>query len=212
MGQIRSKSEAWLKYFLNVYIKMERPKLLLTQSHDYFFITTRGEPFSVNSIHKYLGDLFERHLNARIGTTAFRHAIVTHFLSLKDSEDLQLSESLARAMKHSRKMQQTYDTADFQSKSKRGRSFTNTSFTSVVLDDLELSSEDSSSKYLEPSESEIKPHVNDVVALVSAESTPSKVIIYLGKLIRFSEDCSEAMLLEFKEISPNLFKPEAGSV
>lgn len=202
--------QPWLRHFIKVYQQQERSKLMHGQTHDYFFLNNRGEPFSVSSMNKYLGALFERHINARLGTTAFRHAIITHFLSLKESEDLQLSESLARAMKHSRKMQQSYEVSSNQSKSSRGRAFMNSSFEQVVLDDLQWSSQDSQSSAA--TESEIKLRVNDMVALQAADSCPKNVKILLGKVIRFSDDGSDATLLEFKEISANLYKAQPGSV
>lgn len=84
----------------------ERNRLLLGREHDYFFVNCRGSPFSAPGLSAYLANLAEKHMSVRIGTTGFRHAIITHFLSLEKSGDEKLSESPATAMKNSRKMQE----------------------------------------------------------------------------------------------------------
>ena len=71
------------------------------------FMTATGLAFTSSSFTLYLGDLFEREVHVRAGTTRLRHALVTHVLSLPEAESLRLHESLAVLMCHSLKHQQT---------------------------------------------------------------------------------------------------------
>ena len=71
------------------------------------FMTATGLAFTSSSFMLYLGDLFEKEVHVRAGTTRLRHALVTHVLSLPEAESLRLRESLAVLMRHSSKHQQT---------------------------------------------------------------------------------------------------------
>jgi hypothetical protein len=69
-------------------------------------VTATGLPFVSSSFAKYLANMFEKEVNIRAGTTKLRHAVVTHIMSLPESESLKLRKSLAILMRHSLKHQQ----------------------------------------------------------------------------------------------------------
>ena len=60
----------------------------------------------------------------RAGTTALRHAVLTYFNSLDESNDQRLRESLATLMKHTVKYQKTvYDDRSHEERTGLGRRF-----------------------------------------------------------------------------------------
>ena len=104
-----SQDDALARY-LKIYSK-KRSLLLSGNSHDYFFVSYKGAAFaSSSSFSKYIGDLFEREVAVRAGTTALRHAVLTYFNSLDEFNDQRLRKGLATLMKHTVKYQKTgYD-------------------------------------------------------------------------------------------------------
>jgi hypothetical protein len=95
----------WLVPYVKEYIR-KRADLLCGKSHSFMFMTATGLAFTSSSFTLYLGDLFEREVHVRAGTTRLRHALVMHVLSLPEAESLQLRESLAVLMRHSLKYKQ----------------------------------------------------------------------------------------------------------
>ena len=97
-------STSWLIPFLQRYVE-NRKILLRGNQHNYVFVTATGLAFSSPLFTDYLEHMFEREVNIRAGTTKLRHAVVTHVLSLPESSNLNVRESLASLMRHSLKHQ-----------------------------------------------------------------------------------------------------------
>ena len=79
-----------LAHYLKIYSN-KRLLLLSGNSRDYFFVSYKGATFaSSGSFSKYIGYLFEREVAVKAGTTALRHAVLTYFNSLDESNDQRL--------------------------------------------------------------------------------------------------------------------------
>ena len=98
----------FLTYYLQLYCSKLRSLLLCGKEHDYFFVNTRGDPFSQASYGYYVSALFERYFSLKLTTVDIRKAVVNHFLSLPESGDDSLRESFATLMKHSVRTQKRY--------------------------------------------------------------------------------------------------------
>jgi hypothetical protein len=117
-------SDEMLAYYLKLYLK-NQISLLVGKTHNYFFVSYRGEAFSSSSpFSKYVSDIFQREVSITAGTTALRHAILTYFNSFDESKDESLRESLATLMKHSVRYQKTiYDDRSQFTTTELGRKF-----------------------------------------------------------------------------------------
>jgi hypothetical protein len=117
-------SDEMLAYYLKLYLK-KQISLLVGKTHNYFFVSYRGEAFSSSSpFSKYVSDIFQREVSITAGTTALRHAILTYFNSFDESKDESLRESLATLMKHSVRYQKTiYDDRSQFTTTELGRKF-----------------------------------------------------------------------------------------
>ena len=98
----------FLTYYLQLYCSKLRSLLLCGKEHDYFFVNTRGDPFSQASYGYYVSALLERYFSLKLTTVDIRKAVVNHFLSLLESGDDSLRESFATLMKHSVRTQKRY--------------------------------------------------------------------------------------------------------
>lgn len=204
-------SDDMLAFYLKTYLK-KRPSLLLGKNHEYFFTSYKGEPFaSSGSFSKYVADLFEREVSVRAGTTALRHAIVTYFNSLNDSNDESLRESLAVLMKHSVRYQRAvYDDRSHEERTELGRKFMRDKVSSGIFqepDDEEIISD-------EEENVSVRVRVNDICCLLDPVSTRDDIHIFVAKVVRFTADQSEAYLAHLEEVSDsnNLYVLTAGKV
>ena len=211
-----SDDEELVRY-LRLYLEC-RPRLMHGKLHDSFFLNCNGEPFASSSaVSTYLGNLFEREVSMRVGTNKLRHAIVTYFQSLSESNDIGTRESLAALMKHSIRYQtQVYDDTTQDEKTKKGRDLLRKTVTAGLAEDSETVMEDDSAEesLSEGDVFEIRPKVNDICALLDPCSTAKNIDFFLAKVARFTPDESEAYLihLDFVENSNNLYKVKPGKV
>ena len=79
-----------LTYYLQLYVTKTRPLLLNGKEHDFFFINSRGDPFTHASYNNYILALFEKYLSVKLTTIDLRKAVVNYFLTLPQSSDLSL--------------------------------------------------------------------------------------------------------------------------
>ena len=202
-----------LAYYLKLLLR-KRARLLLGNSHNYFFVSYKGEPFvSTGSFSNYIGGIFEREVHIRVGTTALRHAILTYFNSLEESNDQRLRESLATLMKHTVRYQKTvYDDRSHEERTQLGRQFLREKISDGIFQESDAEVSDSS----EDDEYTVKvaARVNDICCLLDPCSTHENVHIHLAKVVRFTADHSEVYLAHMEELpdSNNLYVLRAGKV
>ena len=222
-SKIDLSDDAHLIYFIKLYASEHRPRLLLGQSHDYLFLNARGHPFlSTSAVSKYIGDIFEREVQVRASVNKMRHAIVTYFMSIPDSENLKLRESLACLLKHSvRHQQQTYNDLRRQDRVEIGRKFMRKSILSYDHDDEErneMASVESSSRQLssgDTDETELLPLVGEFCALLDPASTGEKnALIFVAKVLRYTPDKKRVCLQEMEPVndSSQLYRAKVSSV
>ena len=68
--------------------------------HNCFFEAKNRAPFSMASYSQHISALFEKHFSVRVTTNDLSKRVVDYFLSLPESGDLALHESIASVMKH----------------------------------------------------------------------------------------------------------------
>ncbi|CAB3988315.1 Hypothetical predicted protein [Paramuricea clavata] len=191
-------SSMWLVPYVKEYIR-KRTDLLCGKSHSFMFMTATGLAFTSSSFTLYLGDLFEREVHVRAGTTRLRHALVTHVLSLPEAESLRLRESLAVLMRHSLKHQQTtYCDISRQDRTFLSLDLVNKSVaeaTSSKKSRVESCAE--SSCPVEPQHSQIC--VGDMVGLVDSVSTCAEdAVVFVGRVVKIR--ANEVLLMEFRKV------------
>ena len=212
-------SDEELIYFLKLYLN-ERRSLLLGKSHDFFFVNHNGAAFPTSSaIAKYIGNVFQTEVSIRASTTALRHALVTYFCSIDESNDVNVRKSLASLMKHSMRYQeQVYNDQSHQEKTEAGRNLLRTKIAPSIFGDKDdvvsiADDADFSSDKSESEEFELKPQVGDIVALLDSASTKESILFFLAKIARFTPDRSEAHLSQLVTVddSDNMYvlKPSA---
>ena len=69
-------------------------------AHDFFFEAKNRAYFSTASYSQHISALFEKHFLVRVTTNDLSKCVVDYFLSLPESSDLALHESIASVMKH----------------------------------------------------------------------------------------------------------------
>jgi hypothetical protein len=152
------------------------------------FMTATGLAFTSSSFTLYLGDLFEREVHVRAGTTRLRHALVMHVLSLPEAESLRLHESLAVLMRHSLKHQQmTYCDISRQDRTFLSLNLVNKSVeeaTSSKKPLVESCAESSCPrKVVEPQLCQMC--VGDMVGLVDSVSTCAEdAVVFVGRVVK----------------------------
>ena len=215
--------DEWLVYFIKTYLEKHRPGLLLGKAHDYVFFNKNGDPFlGSGSISKYLGDLFEREVRLRASTTKMRHAIVTYFMSLPESQNLKLRESLASLLKHSvRHQQNTYNDQQRQERTGIGRSFMRKAISKSdpfsEEDGEMLTIKSYSEQDLEEGDNEgtkLVPQIGDICALLDPASTsPSDAYIFVAKVLRYTPDKARVCLQEMEKVpnSTHLYRIKCSS-
>ena len=197
----------FLTYYLQLYCRKLRSLLLCGKEHDYFFVNTRGDPFSKASYSYYVSALFERYFSLKLTTVDIRKAVVNHFLSLPESGDDSLRESFATLMKHSvRTQKRYYDERPLAQKKSKALHLLG----SMACRSLGEGSVDVLSDEDEELNIELLPAQGDFVALVAANSTKSSPEVFVAKVLRISDDRKTAYLAEFSELEPGKFKFEAG--
>ena len=200
-------SSMWLIPYVKEYIG-KRTELLCGKSHSFMFVTVTGLAFTSPSFTLYLGDLFEREVHIRAGTTKLRHALVTHVLSLPEGESLRLRESLAVLMRHSLKHQQTtYCDISRQDRTSLSRDLVNRSVEEAAKKTGPECSADSSfpSKIVDPQTCEIS--VGDMVGLLDSVSTCAEdAVVFVGRVVKIRAD--EVLLMEFRKVGggKNLYR------
>jgi hypothetical protein len=194
-------SSMWLVPYVKEYIR-KRTDLLCGKSHSFMFMTATGLAFTSSSFTLYLGDLFEREVHVRAGTTRLRHALVTHVLSLPEAESLRLRESLAVLMRHSLKHQQTtYCDISRQDRTFLSLDLVNKSVaeaTSSKKPRVESCAESSCPrKGVESQHSQIC--VGDMVGLVDSVSTCAEdAVVFVGRVVKIR--ANEVLLMEFRKV------------
>lgn len=210
-------SDEMLAYYLKLYLK-KRISLLVGKTHNYFFVSYRGEAFSSSGpFSKYVSDIFEREVSIRAGTTALRHAILTYFNSLDESKDESLRESLATLMKHSVRYQKTiYDDRSHEERTKLGRKFMHEKISNGVFSEEEgcILSEAKVADSDDETSLEIPIRINDICCLLDPISTAQDIRIFVAKVARFSADRTDVYLmhLEKRRDSNNLYAFRPGDV
>lgn len=89
-----------LTYYIELYQQKVRPQLLMGNAHDFFFEAKNRAPFSTASYSQYISALFKKHFSVRVTTNDLMKCVVDYFLSLPESGDFALHESIASVMKH----------------------------------------------------------------------------------------------------------------
>ena len=172
------------------------------------FSSTSGRSFSSSLFSNYLAGLFQREVNVRAGANKMRHGMVTYVMSLPESGSLKLRESLASASFVGASAADVSLGCDLLNKSVEvavnpaveGKEKEHTN--GVIGGGSVPSSCSSGSKSSLISWQQNSPVVGDVVALGNGSSTCyDDAAIFLAKVIRFSKDESEALLMEFCEIA-----------
>lgn len=199
--------EPQLQYYIRLYLDGYRTKLLQGNSHDYFLVNHHGNPFTVPCFNKYIGNIFEKHCNFRLGINDIRSSLVTFFLTLPESQDNQMAESMATVMKHSvRSQRRFYDQRSTEVKKAPALRFLAHTATSAIFEDNAIIANESDTKVDDEGYSNINPISGDFVALVANNSTNSSPQIFIGRIIRYSKDRKDVLLAHMEEVSENLFK------
>ena len=201
-----------LEYYIRLYIDRFRTKLLQGNSHDYFLVNHHGGPFSTSSFNKYVGNIFEKYCDFRVGINDMRHSLVTYFLSLSESKDEKLSESLAAVMKHTvRTQRRFYDKRTLAQKKEPALRFLAQTARSGIFDDDDNDMNVSSKEIdKEGFSDEVLPVIGDFVALVARNSTRRSPQIFIAKVLRFSDNKKDVLLAHMEEIEENNFKLTIG--
>ena len=210
----------WLIPYVKEYVR-KRQDLLNGKSHSFMFMTATGLAFNSSTFTSYVSAIFEREVNIRAGTTKLRHALVTHVLSLPESESLRLRESLAELMRHSLKHQQkTYCDISRQDRTSLSRDLLNRSVEMAAkqsagdegnkdADDVDGGGKESSERSCSDDDTVC---IGDIVALVDNVSTCAEdASIFVGRVIRVIEN--EALLMEFRCVDSrkNRYRSVVGS-
>lgn len=194
---------------------------MLGKSHECMFMNYHGDPFAdTSAVSKYLGDLFEREISIRVGTNRLRHAIVTYFKSIDESNDVTVRESLATLMKHTvRYQREVYDDTTHDSKTRKARNVIRETLTTNVFgekDDLVQSATGGDDNPSEASDGELEllPNVGDICALLDSASSSKNICFFLGKIARFSNERQDVHLMHLERVddSGNLYRIKPGSV
>ena len=143
--------------------------------------------------------MFEKHFSVKLTTADMRKAVVNHFLTLPQSGDYSLRESFATLMKHSVRTQKRYydERPLAQKKSRALDLLASVASRSVGDDSIEVlsdSDEEGNVEYL--------PTPGEFVALVATNSTAKFPEIFVGRVIRLTEDRKTAYLAEVSEEAP----------
>ena len=197
-----------LVYYLRLYVERHRSTLLHGNIHDFVFVNHHGLPFQVPAFNKYLGSLFEEQCDIRLSVNDLRKTLVTYIMSLPEATDNQLTESVARLMRHSKRAQKRFYDCRSQDIIKRpALSFLEKTATEQVFDnDVQLASSDQDGENVQ----EVTPLPGDFVALVASNSTTNSPQILIAKLLRYVHDRNEALLASMKEVSESVFVLETG--
>ena len=197
----------FLTYYIELYRQKFRPQLLMGNAHDFFFVAKNGAPFSAASYAQYISALFEKHFSLRVTTNDLRKCVVDYFLSLPESGDLALRESIASVMKHSLRTQRRhYDERPMSEKKVRAISFLGDMTSRAICEDeVHVVSDEDDDGFVE-----VLPSNGELVALVAADSTISVPSVFVGKVLRYSEDHKTVFLADFQEVEPCKFKLNAG--
>ena len=197
-----------LVHYIRLFIEKYRFRILQGNTHDFLFSNYHGLPFTVPGFNKYLGSLFEEECNVRLSVNDLRKTLVTYFMSLPEASDEQLSESVARLMRHSRKTQKRYYDSRSQDLVKRPALgfLAKTATASIFHEDLPFSSSTSDCRGGE----DVRPIPGDFVALVASNSTTASPQIMIAKLLRYTQDGNEALLASMSEVHENTFVLDTG--
>lgn len=149
-----------------------------------------------------MGYLFKREVHIQAGTTKLRHALVTHVLSLPESESLRLRESLAVLMRHSLKHQQvTYCDISRQDRTWLSRDLLNRS----IGEASEIASESSTVATPDRSRRSCvqrpcgEVSVGDMVALLDSVSTCAEnASVLVGRVMKINGD--DVLIMEFGKV------------
>ena len=197
----------FLTYYLKLYCTKMRNLLLGGKEHDFLFVNSRGDPFTHASYTNYVSCFFEKYFSMKLTTADLRKAVVNHFLTLPASSDPALRESFATLMKHSvRTQKRFYDERPLAQKKSKALDILSSTVSRSLDEDgvLILSDED------EEGNIEYLPIPGDFVALVASNSTEKCPEVFIGKVLRLSEDHNTAYLAEYSETEPTKFKLSAG--
>ena len=197
----------FLTYYIDLYRQKFRPQLLMGNAHDFFFVAKNGAPFSSGSYSHYISALFEKHFSVRVTTNDLRKCVVDYFLSLPESGDLALRESIASVMKHSLRTQKRhYDQRPLCEKKVRAIDFLGDMTSRAICEDeVHVLSDEDQDGFVE-----VQPSNGELVALVAADSTISVPSVFVAKVLRYSEDHKTVFLADFEEVEPCKFKLNAG--
>lgn len=214
----------FLVYYLKLYCQKFRPKLLLGNTHDFFFVNQKGLPFNETSYSNYISAFFEKHFSLKLTTNDLRKCVVDFFISLPQSGgDYALRESLAAVMKHSvRTQKKYYDERPLAVKKSRAISFLG-SMTSRAIesDEIEILSndddddDDDDRNHDDDGDDDdgfvdTRPSNGEFVALVASNSTITNPEVFVAKVLKFSQDRRNVFLAHFEEVEPYKFKLVAG--
>lgn len=131
-----------------------------------------------------------------------------YFLSLPESGDLALHESIASVIKHSLRTQRRhYDERPMSEKKIRAISFLGDMTSRAICEDEVHAVSDEDNDSFE----EVLLSNGELVGFVAADSTISIPSMFVNKVLRYSEDHKTVFLANFQEVEPCKFKLNAGN-
>lgn len=221
-SKIDLTDDEWLVYFIKIYAQKYRPTLLLGKNHKYFFVNKIGDAFlSSAAFSKYISDLFDREIGIRASTNKMRHAICTHFMSLPESQNQKLRESLAALLKHSvRHQQDTYNDQRRHERVQMSRSFMRKQLVEKDLFEIEgnemcvVQDSKNSLASQESNSEDLLPQIGELVALLDPASTgPDNAFIFIAKVLRYTPDKDRVYLQELEKLndSCDLYRAKCSS-
>ena len=204
----------FVDFHLKRYTERSRPKLLSKGStHDFFFVNRQGIPFnSASGFSYYVAKIFQQNLGFHCTINEMRHSLIENFRSSKDSADVHLAESLARACKHSLRTQMhIYDRRTQQERAKRAHHYLNQSAVNSIMDDP-VPPSDSDDEDTNSQAERIPPAIGEMCALLPSDVQAKSPEIFLAKVLKYSPDGRTVRLAWFKEVDghTNHYKFQVG--
>ena len=177
-------------------------------------------PFlATGSLSNYLGNMFEREVDIRASTNKMRHAIVTHFMNMPESQNIKLRESVASLLKHSvRHQQQTYNDQHRHEKTVMGRSFMHKTISDLDPfegEENEMANARAYARQDEEKDEELLPQIGEICALLDPASTSDDdAYIFVAKVLRYTPDKKRVCLQEMQEVpdSEHLYRVKTSSM
>ena len=187
-NRISVSSVDYLERYLRTFIDKERRILLKDKKHDFLFMRKSGEPFeSSESFTVYLSKSFSQHSDDQLHVTTgtLRKSLVNWVLS--EEKDKNIEAAIARLMSHSQRTQRLrYYTMETENKIKKGVRH----LADNTANWLGIRRKLSCWNY---------PIKDQIVALITNDSTLAVPNILVGKVIDVNYDEKTVLMAEMEE-------------